>query len=272
MYAIDFEYDGKLLSDYGFIICDFNSSSGFNIASAGATITFTKVSKNKGKKYSLTSTQFDECITTTFHICKNPDIYDLEDMEISPYEFRTLMRWLNRREYLKFKVYDEDIDRERTIYYDASFNIGKVKLNEILYGLELTLETDRPFGYGTEKIYNLSFPTAQTTYTIIDESDDVGTTYPSLKITCKANGDLSIKNKFNGVETSVKNCKTGEIITLDNESQIITSSLSAHDLSDDFNYEFFRIGNTYESNENQISVSIPCEIELRYKPIIKDTP
>lgn len=272
MYAIDFEYDGQLLSDYGFIICDFDSPSGFDTVPAGADITFTKVTKDKGKHYSLTSTQFDECITTTFHICKNPDIYDLEDMEITPLEFRTLMRWLNRREYLKFTIYDEDIDRERTIYYNASFNVGKVKLHEILYGLELTMETDRPFGYGLEVIYNLSFPTAQTTHTIIDTSDDIGSTYPALKITCKADGDLSITNRFNGVVTSVKNCTSGEVITLDNESQIISTSLASHDLSDDFNYEFFRIGNSYTDNTNLIIASIPCDIELRYYPIIKDTP
>ena len=28
MFALDFEYDGRYLSDYGFIICDFNGSSG----------------------------------------------------------------------------------------------------------------------------------------------------------------------------------------------------------------------------------------------------
>lgn len=44
MYALDFEYDGQYLSDYGFIICDFNSSSGADIVSAGSMITFNTVS------------------------------------------------------------------------------------------------------------------------------------------------------------------------------------------------------------------------------------
>lgn len=99
MRAIDFEYDNQYLSDYGFIICDFNFSSGANEVDAGSTITFNKISRHSGKRYGLSSTQYDECITTSFDICKNPDIYDPEDMEISNDEYRDIMRWLNRREF-----------------------------------------------------------------------------------------------------------------------------------------------------------------------------
>lgn len=49
MRAIDFEYDNQYLSDYGFIICDFNFSSGANEVDAGSTITFNKISRHSGK-------------------------------------------------------------------------------------------------------------------------------------------------------------------------------------------------------------------------------
>ena len=52
MYACDFEYDGQYLSDYGFIICNFNGSSDFDVVSAGSKITFNTVSRHRGKKYS----------------------------------------------------------------------------------------------------------------------------------------------------------------------------------------------------------------------------
>lgn len=272
MYAIDFEYDGRCLSDYGFIICSFSSASGADTVSAGSEITFNKVAKHYGKTYSLTSTQYDNCITTTFHICKNPDIYELEKREISPSEYRDLMRWLNRREFYPFTVFDEDVDRERVIYYNASFNISKVKINEILYGLELTMETDKPFGYGLEKISTLNFLSADSAKTIYDTSDEIGSTYPQMEITCMSDGDLTITNSFNGVSTIIKGCANGEVITLDCQSKVIITSLQSHDICNDFNYEFFRIGNTISSNENKITVSIPCKIKLSYSPIIKDTP
>ena len=91
MRAIDFNYDGKSLSSYNFIVCDFNFSEGANEVDAGSTLTFNKVSRNYGKTYSLSSTQYNECITTTFDICKNPDVYDFDDMEISDTECRTMM-------------------------------------------------------------------------------------------------------------------------------------------------------------------------------------
>ena len=74
MYAIDFEYDGQYLSDYGFIVCNFDATSGINIADAGSKITFNKVSRNNGKSYSLTSAKYGECIQCTFDICKNQSL------------------------------------------------------------------------------------------------------------------------------------------------------------------------------------------------------
>ena len=151
MNAIDFEYDGQYLSDYGFIICDFDGASGVDTISAGSTLTFNKVSQFNGRNFSLASTQYENCISTTFDICKDPEKYEKDEMEISTDEFRDLMRWLNRTEFLKFQLHDSDIDYEEGCYFDASFNIEKIKINEILYGLRLTMETNKPFAYADEE-------------------------------------------------------------------------------------------------------------------------
>ena len=107
MYAIDFEYDGQYLSDYGFIICDFNSSYGIAEASAGSVITFNKIQRDNGRKYGLSSTQYSECVSATFDICKNDDIWERDQLEITNDEYRDLMRWLNRREFLSFQLVDD---------------------------------------------------------------------------------------------------------------------------------------------------------------------
>lgn len=274
MYAIDFEYDNQYLNDYGFIVCDFNFSNGANEVDAGSAITFNKVSRNSGKIYSLTSTQYDECITSTFDICKNPDIYDPEDMIITNNEYREIMRWLNRREFLKFQVIDEKEDdfEKEDCYYNASFNVDKIKINEKLCGLRLTMETDKPFGYGEEQIISWHFINGSMTKTLTDISDEVGYIYPTVAITCNADGDLSLYNELEGCNTLIKNCKVGEVITLSGDTHIITTIYDSHDISNDFNYDFFRIGNTINNRNNRISASLPCDVEIKYTPIIKDTP
>lgn len=272
MYAIDFEYDGKYLSDYGFIICNFNSASGADVADAGSKITFNKVSCNRGKQYSLASAQYDECIQVTFDICKNPDVYNYKDMVISNDEYRKIMRWLNRREFLKFQVLNRDDTAIDACYYDASFNIDKIKIGEILYGLRLTMETNRPFGYGKERIAYFNFDDITKSYTLCDMSDEIGYIYPHITLTCYEDGDIQLYNTLEDCTTIIKKCKAGEIITLDGDTQIITSSYRGLEICDNFNYEFFRIGNKTNDRNNRITVTKPCSIIIKYSPIIKEAP
>lgn len=269
MNAIDFEYDGQYLSDFGFIICDFNGSSGADAVSVGSTLTFNTVSRYGGKMHSLTSTQYDECITATFDICKNPDEYD--DMEITGDEFRDLMRWLNRREFLKFQIYDSDLDYE-TCYFEASFNVEKIKIHETTYGLRLNMETNKPFGYGAEQRVKWTFSDTSSYKLLSNISDEIGNLYPSMKITCAEDGDLQIYNALCDCTMEIKNCTSGEVIEIDGDTQIITTSLSTHKVCEDFNYEFFKIGNTYDNRNNKISVTLACALEISYNPIIKDLP
>lgn len=62
MYATDFEYAGQFLSDFGFIVCNFDGDKGWESISAGSEITFNKVSKNQGKVHSLTDTRYNNCM------------------------------------------------------------------------------------------------------------------------------------------------------------------------------------------------------------------
>lgn len=270
--AIDFEYDGQYLSDYGFIICDFNFSNGANETSSASSITFNKVSQHQGKTYSLTSTQYNECITYSFDICKNPDLFEMEDMEITNEEYANIIRWLNRREFLDFcMINDEDYGQD-LCYYQASFNMSKIKIGDRLFGIRLTMETNKPFGYGQEQVAVLSFESDSMSKILYDMSAEIGTSYPTVIITCKSSGTLSVRNETENCNTVIKNCTAGEVITLHGNTHIIESSLASHDVCNDFNYDFFRIGNTINNRANKITVSIPCEITVKYFPIIKDTP
>ena len=272
MYAVDFEYDGQYLSDYGFIICDFNSTTGADVIDAGSKITFNKTARNSGKEYSLVSTQYDQCVSATFDICKNPDIFDYEDMAITNDEFRSIVRWLNRTEFLKFQIFYEDYRDRTSCYYDASFNVDKITIGKVLYGIRLTMESNKPFGYGAEQVLTYTFSNATQSYILTDISDEIGSMCPYVAITCDEDGDIELHNALEGCTTLIKNCSVGEVITLDGNSQIISTTYNSHNICNDFNYEFFRIGNTINTRDNLITVSKPCRIEIRYSPIIKDVP
>lgn len=270
MYATDFEYDGQCLSDYGCIVCTFDDINGVNIVDVGSKITFNTTSMHAGKKYGLTSTQYDTCIQAPFDICKNPDVYDSDNMEFTDYEYREIARWLNRKEFLKFRIIDDDHEID-TCYYDASFNLEEIKIGEKLYGIRLTMDTNRPFGYGEEQSEIWEITDTSLTYKLTDVSDEIGYIYPDMTITCNGDGDLSIKNVTEDVCMVIKNCSAGEVIDIYGDEMIIETSSSAHAIYNDFNFEFFRIANTLANRINEITVSLPCKLEIRYSPIVKGT-
>lgn len=271
MKPLDFEYDGQYLSDYGFVVCEFNANGGISEVSAASKITFVKVPRNNGAKFSLTHTKYTECLSTVFDICKNPDIYDGEDLKITADEFRDVTRWLNRKEFLPFRfITDEGLVEDiETCHHNASFNVSKLMLDEVLYGIRLTLETDMPYGYGSERIISWSATSDNKRKIVSDISDEIGYIYPTISITCKENCNLVISNESEGCSSMIQNCKAGETITMHGDTNIITTSYNGHDICNDFNYDFFRIGNTAGRIENIITVSHPCDIVMRYCPIVK---
>lgn len=271
MYALDFEYDGQCLSDYGFILCSFGGQSDTNTISAGSKITFNKVKRHYGKTHSLTSSEYQECIQSEFEICKN--VCDNAELFITDDEFRDVMRWLNRKKFLRFRLLDkEELQEAETCYYDASFNIDKILVDGVLCGLKLTMETNRPFGYGQEykKVININDTSAN--YIFVDTSDEIGHTYPDVIIEIKQGGTLVLKNESEPCTTQIKNCVVGEIITMHGDTHIIESSRNSHELYNDFNFDFFKIGNTFTSRDNVISSSLKCTLTIKYNPVIKNSP
>ena len=139
MKAVDFEYDGLTLSGFGFMICDFNGG-GSETVSNGSEITFHTEKTLNGTQYHLFGATYDTCLEATFQICK--DICTEEPAPITTDEIRLLSRWLNRKNFRKLKFLDEEF---LNFYTEASFNINLIKFDGLVYGLELTMITNRPF-------------------------------------------------------------------------------------------------------------------------------
>lgn len=264
MRAYDFEYDGVRLSDKGFIICKFDSSDVETIEN-GAKITFNTVPTLNGIKRELTSVTYEDCLTATFQICKNKCDSNQTDT-VSLDDTRYIMTWLNRREFHRFRLIDDEFT---DIYFEASFNVSKIEFNGMIYGFELEMTTNRPFAIQEPVTIVLKNEIKNGTKTIFSESDEEGFIYPDMEITMSEDGDFEMTNHVNGNTMKIANCKKGEIIKV--EYPMIESSNKSHKIQNDFNWVFFRIENTFTNKKNEITLSMPCAMKITYSPIIKVT-
>ena len=263
MKAYDFEFDGRRLSEFGCIIVNFDGGKGLETID-GAEITFNTIPSLSGLTHHLTSTQYEDCLEGTIQIAKFSCATDLQ--EISSTEFREISSWLNRRKFLKFKILDEEhID----LYYNASVtSINKIELDGRLIGLELNIITNSPHAFKEPRSITIKNLEQNGKHSINDTSYEEGYIYPYMQIIVNESGDLKIYNAIENRDTLIKNCTAGEIITMD--YPIIQSENSSHDnIQNDFNWNFFRIANTYENSRNDLTISLPCTIKLNYSPIVK---
>lgn len=283
MYADNFEFAGEKLSDYGMMICNFDSSGGIETISSGADITFNQIKACGSCNFNIFSSVYDSAYTTTFQICKNScSLNTGQDMFLSVTEISSLQRWLCRKnEYNRFKIFQEGFEH---LYWNAVFSTKQIELNGSVAGLELTLYTDSPFAYMDEVIINKDFSknadSDSYSFEIYDMSDEEGYIYPDAIITLLENGKdiyeegkikhkkaFILKNSLDNKITVIENCCAGEIIEIKGKNQIILSH--THKLAEDFNYFFPRIINTYGENKNTFTCNLKCKIELSYSPVRK---
>lgn len=261
MTAKDFEFDGKRLSSFGCTIVSFGDK-GLDTVD-GVEINFNTTPSLNGLKHHLISTTYEDCLSATIQIAKcscNSDI-----REISSTEFREISSWLNRRKFLKFKILDEDrID----LYYMASVaSINRIELDGQLMGLELNFVTNSPHAFKEPKTLMINNTEQDGIYSINDISHEEGYLYPHTQITINQDGNLKIHNAIENRDTYIANCVAGEVITMD--YPVIQSSISSHNIQNDFNWNFFRVANTFENSRNDLTISIPCTIKVTYSPIVK---
>ena len=317
---IDFEYDGKKLSDFGMIVSTLDGTvESMNI---GNNISDSDVKAPGTDEYLSIGMDYSEKLVANikifnFNCDKKNDFQTLDEITINK-----LMRWLNRRGYYKFKPIYED-GSYSDVYFKGTFNVELIMNGSNVIGLDLTLNTNAPYGFRDidkfefsfngggdnvyydelianltdeisilqEKIDNgeatdgemlriLSAKKDLEKYTkakednvllIEDISDEVGHRYANVDITLKESADEFIL--YNDIDKNnnvvIRNCSAGETIHLYGETKIITSDYNHANLQNDFNFNFFRICNTYESSTNNIHTNKKADIVIDYKPIRK---
>lgn len=284
MYATDFEYDGKCLSDYGMMICRFDSP-GLETLSSGADINFQTIKSIGSDKLKMCGCKYEETYTVTFGICLNPSLNPDNGRYpyLSPEQISALQRWLCRKDgYHPFQLLQEDLP---DIYWNADFSCKQIEINGETAGLELTMYTDSPYAYLAAEPVTYSLQPGDR-FSFFDSSDETGFLYPTVTIICGGGEQIQPEddcrivlenNLDHNRKTILTNLKNGEIITLDGENKLIFSSDDFRtNLANSFNYCFPRIFNKIENGmdirENIFTLSedsIPCSITFRYAPIRK---
>lgn len=262
--AKNFEYDGEFLNDKGYIICRTDTPSDFETIDSDSQKSFSTASLNHGKSMDLLYSSYEDRIEISFCICKfscdHPD-----PSSISLDESRAIKRWLNRPTFHKFKLIQPEWFN---IYMEGSFNVQNIEVMGKVYLLELTFISNRPFALHEPITYKFSTTAQDNEFLFFDLSDEIGYIYPTLKIKCLQNGNLEITNSAEDRHTVINNCSEGEVITFSPEL-IMNTSKTEHVIQNDFNYQFFRISNSYRSRKNLLTFSMPVEAEITYSPYVK---
>lgn len=264
MVAIDFEYAGEFLSDWGCMICDTDHPNGFQTINSDSQRTFDTISQFTGKKFVLTTSYYNDHIEITFQICKFicPDgVTAFKEPEV-----RAMKRWLNRPDFHHFKLIQPEWP---CICMNGSFNVSNIEYEGRIVALELTFISDRPFALHEPIKKDFEITTDEKTYSFIDISDEIGYIYPYIQITCQSAGNMTIINSQEpDRETLINNVVKDEILTFE-PKLIISSSIPTHKIQNDFNFIFPRISNSYESRINSITFSLPCKVSFTYQPYVK---
>lgn len=260
-----------MLSDYGMMVCSFNGSGGIETVSSGSDITFNQVKVFGSNYFNLCSSAYEAPLSATFQICKNPQtVKNNDEMTLSVELISALQRWLCRKSsYNRFKIAKHGY---KHIYWNGTFTCRQISLNGCIIGLELTLLTDSPYAYMDEVSIEYDC-LADTSFDVFDSSDELTDinvqNRPNMEITLLSDGDFMLENSLDNKITRIKNCVANEIITIQGKYQIIQSSLSSHDVANDFNYYFPRLISTYSNSRNTFTPSLDCKIKLTYSPTRK---
>lgn len=290
MNCVDFEYNGRKLSEYGCIVCEIVKKNELDESDIGNQLKFNTINynnENNSNKFKLLSTSYESPVPSHIEICKNS--CGNNDKYFSDIETVKIIKWLNQKKFHKFRPIYED-GQYHNVYFNGSFNVKPILFSGNVIGMSLDFTSDAPYGYydPIEHFMDFSveypdiFENDQNTnllgeYTLYDQSDESGYIYPDeVEIEIIDSGNLVIHNSMDNEDVVINNCVSGEIVTLDCKHKIIKSSIEHKNLYNDFNYHFLKIINNYDEcdendsfSKNIYTVSLKCRISFSYSPIAK---
>lgn len=258
LYAKEFIFDNKMCSEFDLMICSFDN--GNSNGDMGANIEFITTTTPICGKWRKLASKETKPLESRFQVCKIDNSY------IDAYERQAIVRWLSRRDsYKKLQFVQDDYEQ---VWFNAYItSIEFIEVGNQVTGLTINWKADASHGYG--EIRRCEYNEGSTSpLEFFDNSDQDGYIYPDVEIEVIKDGTIEIYNFTEGRTFRIDNCKAGERITQNGDILQLSTTLLSHNVLNDFNFNFFRIINTYETRKNVIATS-GCNIKFSYYPIRK---
>ena len=256
MHSDTFNFDGHDLSDFGCIICSFDSNG---ITIEGGDIEYNVAKTPNSNMNGYVGNEYSDPYKFTFSIMKNNCVKNNKTDYFTVPEQTEILKWLMKEN--GYGLFYFDGDEMRDIYYFAYINAVPHYISDKVYGYDLTVTTNAPCGFTKEynKIYNIG--TSQTIPLFVHH-DVLRYCYPQITITATSNiTEVIIRNTtdtFLNQTMRIKNIKNGQIINIDCEN----GQISGIDY-DYFNWIFFRLIDGF--NNIQFSTDGTFKIEIKYR-------
>lgn len=258
VFAEHFIFNGISSDLMGLMLCDWDGSAILEETSGGSTIDLHTAKPIHRDIWYLYNTSYSNQLTFSIHLIKK------DFSAISLVEQAAITRWLIRKDGYKDFQFDNK-EYGEVIFRATAIKATMLSVGNITRGIKVDFVCDSPYGYSF--IESKTFH-GNTTNLFINSSEENGYIYPLLSIHVHQSGEIIIYNSFEDRSTIIENCVENEVITINNELKTITTT-STHNLSNDFNYIWFRLVRRDNEIENSIAIFGNATVTMTYQLIRK---
>lgn len=253
-WGLDFIFDHEFSLGYGVKIISIDGSSVVTEANAGSGIEIFSDSVFRNPTVFQYGVSQSEVLTFDMEIASETPIAGINRSKIQ--------KWLfGRMKPCHLQIVQTDL---QDIYFNCYLtNASTTYIGNYCYGFKFTVECDAPWAWQIARTYTQK--QFNDIWRFYNNSDNTDYTYPILEFKLKqyliTDGDISITNiTDNNRKFELLNCYPGEVIKVDCQRQIISSSRNRL-LSGFFNKKFFRL----LPSQNEIDINGELEyLSLTY--------
>ena len=248
--AMYFSLDGIYSGVYGLRIASFADSGGVE-ESPFLSPTLNITNSSRSKRFYFGGRRIENAPQKQMSIISDRGINDINRREILSWlykpGFRELLIHQSDYEWYKFRVAISDIN---VIYFSA-----------LCVGFSMTLNFDSIYGTGKPTVVKATLDGTEKTVKLLNKSDNLCQyTMPTLKFTNKVSaGELTIRNNSDTslMEFELTDLRNNEVVTIDNELQLISSSAN-DDILSYFNKRWLRL----KPGMNELAIKGTGDIEI----------
>lgn len=188
------------------------------------------------------------------------EILIFSEEEIDTYDRQAIDRWLFQNTYKYFQIDQEDYNGLffRCIMTEAP----KLEIGNRPYAKRVIVTCDSPYVYTDEYTYTFTSTSTPSNANITNLSNINNYSYPEYIITTSTSGDVSVSNNTDGTTFSVTGLANGEVLTVDNDRKILSSSTGQRRIGN-FNKTWGRL--LPDINNFTFTGNFNIDIKIRYR-------